>query len=86
MSSVESAGLSVTESRAHDYARVFPDPRSIMRALKRQGVQNGPGLASMGLGRRSVMETFDEEYRSRFTVPGGVRLTYQVVHLTAMLG
>lgn len=77
------AGLAVTERVVRDYERVFADPRSIMRALKRQGVQNNRGLGDMGLGRRGMMELFDEEYRSRFTVAGGVRLTYQVIHLSA---
>ncbi len=80
------AGLIVTSLVVRDYERVFADPRSIMRTLKRQGVQNSRGLADMGLGRRGVMERFDEEYRSRFTVAGGVRLTYQVVHLSAVRG
>ena len=82
----EEAGLSVTSRMVRDYERVFADPRSIMRTLKRQGVQNSRGLADMGLGRRGVMELFDEEYRSRFTVAGGVQLTYQVIHITAMRG
>ena len=84
LSSLEAAGLAATQSHTLEYARVFPDPLSIMRMLKRQGVQNSRGLADMGLGRRGVMKRFDEEYRSRFTVPGGVRLTYQVVHLLAV--
>jgi ubiquinone/menaquinone biosynthesis C-methylase UbiE len=86
LGSVEAAGFVITQNEARDYTSVFPDPRSIMRALKRQGVQNSRGLADMGLGRRGVMALFDEEYRSRFTVPGGVRLTYQVLHLCAVRG
>jgi SAM-dependent methyltransferase len=82
--SVEAAGLAITDAQARDYTRVFADPLSIMRTLKRQGVQNSRGLADMGLGRRGVMKRFDEEYRSRFSVEGGVRLTYQVVHLLAV--
>ncbi|MBF0290603.1 MAG: methyltransferase domain-containing protein [Nitrospinae bacterium] len=82
--SLESAGLAITQNLARDYTRVFPDPLSIMRSLKRQGVQNSRGLAEMGLGRRGVMKRFDEEYRARFTVPEGVRLTYQVIHLCAV--
>ena len=84
--SVEAAGLVITENETHDYTKVFADPLSIMRALKRQGVQNSRGLADMGLGRRGMMKRFDEEYRSRFTVEGGVRLTYQVIHLCAVRG
>jgi malonyl-CoA O-methyltransferase len=84
--SVEEAGLVITKGDARDYTRVFADPLSIMRALKRQGVQNSRGLADMGLGRRGVMKRFDEEYRLRFTVAGGVRLTYQVIHLLAVRG
>lgn len=84
--SVEEAGFAVTDGQARDYTRVFADPLSIMRALKRQGVQNSRGLADMGLGRRGVMKRFDEEYRSRFSVDGGVRLTYQVIHLCAVRG
>lgn len=83
---LEEAGFTITQNQALDYTRVFADPRSIMRSLKRQGVQNSRGLAEMGLGRRRVMALFDEEYRARFTVPGGVRLTYQVIHLCAARG
>jgi malonyl-CoA O-methyltransferase len=83
---VAEAGLAITEGHTRDYTSVFADPFSIMRALKRQGVQNSRGLADMGLGRRGVMKRFDEEYRSRFTVEGGVRLTYQVIHLLAVRG
>lgn len=86
LGSVEAAGFVITENKARYYTSVFADPRSIMRALKRQGVQNSRGLADMGLGRRGVMTRFDEEYRSRFSVAGGVRLTYQVLHLCAVRG
>jgi malonyl-CoA O-methyltransferase len=82
----QEAGLAITSRVARDYERVFADPLSIMRTLKRQGVQNSRGLADMGLGRREVMALFEEEYRSRFTVPGGVRLTYQVIHISAARG
>lgn len=81
---VEAAGLVITESETRDYTKVFADPLCIMRSLKRQGVQNSRGLADMGLGRRRVMKRFDEEYQSRFSVTGGVRLTYQVIHLCAV--
>lgn len=80
---VEAAGLVITENETRDYTMVFADPLCIMRSLKRQGVQNSRGLADMGLGRRGMMKLFDEEYQSRFSVTGGVRLTYQVVHLCA---
>lgn len=80
---LEETGFTITQSQSSEYVRVFADPLSIMRSLKRQGVQNSRGLAEMGLGRRGVMKRFDEEYRSRFTIPGGVRLTYQVIHLCA---
>jgi malonyl-CoA O-methyltransferase len=84
--SAADAGLAVKEGEAREYTRVFADPLSIMRALKRQGVQNSRGLADMGLGRRGMMKRFDEEYQSRFSVVGGVRLTYQVIHLCAVRG
>ncbi|MGK7344628.1 MAG: methyltransferase domain-containing protein [Candidatus Nitrospinota bacterium M3_3B_026] len=76
------AGLSMTtESGVH--VRVFESPESLMRTLKRQGVQNSPGFSGLGLGRRRVMRAFAEEYANRFPAQGGVRVTYEVIYVSA---
>lgn len=82
LSAAREAGLSMTtESSVH--ARAFESPESLMRTLKRQGVQSSPGFSSLGLGRRKVMKAFAEEYAARFPAPGGVRATYEVIFAEA---
>lgn len=62
---------------------VYKDFKALLKTLKRQGVQNSVGLSALGLGRRKVMEKLAEEYHERFSTPGGVRITYEILHLDA---
>ncbi|MBI4666402.1 MAG: methyltransferase domain-containing protein [Nitrospinae bacterium] len=79
----ESAGFGDMEIGSRQSRRYYQDIHTLLRSLKKQGVQNSAGLSSMGLGRRRIMTLFAEEYTRRFGSAQGVRVTYEVIHLAA---
>ncbi len=85
VAAAESAGLTVKIEK-EIFIREFKDATTFMRSLKNIGVQSNPGLASLGLGRRAVMDNFVKEYRSRFALNGGIAVTYEVVYIDAIAG
>lgn len=60
-------------------ALTFPDPPSVLRHLRETGVN---GLAEAGW-QPTRLRALCRDYQARFSVPGGVRLTYAPIYLIA---
>ena len=65
------------------FQKNYESVASLLRSLKKTGVQTGVGLSGFGLGRRRLMARFEEEYFSKYAAPDGIPITYEALFITA---
>jgi malonyl-CoA O-methyltransferase len=80
---IEGAGLRIEVLRSESVVSIAPSVERLLERLRRQGLTGGRlSTAPLPLARAELLR-LREEYERRFSVPGGVRVTYRVGYVLA---
>lgn len=84
LDSLNAAGFKSVSVESEMEVEIHRDVKDLIRSLKGIGAGSASGAAPGGLSGRSVIEGMIELYKKRFSVPGGVPATYEVIYGKAL--
>ncbi|MUT67953.1 malonyl-ACP O-methyltransferase BioC [Paenibacillus sp. NEAU-GSW1] len=80
------AGFSAIQHEQYDRKEEYATAREFLRAVKGQGASASEAATGGSHGSRRLFASMFKEYESRFSTPGGVSATYEVIIMQAMSG